>query len=156
MEPMVFARLLQHANVSENDAVLDVGCLTGYSSAVLSGMANVVMCLESDAEMAEKATQLLLDQGADNAIVTNGALATGCPDQAPFDVIIIEGAVAEVPEALIDQLAPGGRLLTIEVVDGVGVASLYTITDGTLGVRRLFNANTPVLPGFERVPEFEF
>ena len=156
MEPMVFARLVQNANIQPDDAVLDVGCLTGSSSAVLARLSNVVMALESDEEMAAKATDLLVEKGADNAVVMTGDLAAGCPEQAPFDVIIIEGGVEEVPEALLDQLTPDGRLLAVELVDGVGVATLYTCNEGVKGVRKLFDANIPALPGFERAVAFEF
>ena len=156
MEPMVFARLLQHAHIQPDDAVLDVGCLTGYSSAVLAQLSNVVMALEVDEDMAAHATDVLVEMGADNAVVVTGALDVGYPEQAPFDVIVIEGAVEEVPEALLNQLTPDGRLLAVELVDGVGVASLYTCKDGVKGVRRLFDANIPALPGFERDVAFEF
>jgi protein-L-isoaspartate(D-aspartate) O-methyltransferase len=156
MEPMVFARMIQEANIGPDDAVLDIGCLLGYSSAVLASMCNVVMCLEEDEAMAEEATQLLVDCSADNAVVVTGSLREGYAAQGPYDVIVIEGCVEEVPNFIKDQLGEGGRLVCVEMVDGVGVASLYTSWHGDVGVRRLFNANTPVLPGFEKEAAFQF
>ncbi|TDI61444.1 MAG: protein-L-isoaspartate O-methyltransferase [Alphaproteobacteria bacterium] len=156
MEPMVFARMVQEAKIQPEDAVLDIGCLTGYSSAVLSRMANVVMCLEEDEAMAERANKILVEKSADNAVVVTGSLAEGYAAQGPYDVIIIEGCVGAVPQFIIDQLAEGGRLLTVELVDGVGVASMYTCYHGDIGVQRLFDASSPLLPGFEPVTEFQF
>ena len=156
MEPMVFARLIQEAQIGSDDAVLDIGCLTGYSSAVLSRLANVVICLEQNAEFVATANDLLVEQTADNAVVIEGNLQEGYAAQGPYDVIVLEGCVASVPQFIKDQLAEGGRLLVVELVNGVGVASLYTNFHGDIGVRRLFDANIPVLPGFEPVPEFEF
>jgi len=156
MEPMVFARMVQEAQIGPEDAVLDIGCLSGYSSTILSRLANVVMCLEQDIEFIEKANQVLVEQRADNAVVVTGALTQGYAAQGPYDVIVIEGCVSTVPQFLKDQLAEGGRLVGVEMVDGVGVASLYTCHHGDIGVRRLFDAHIPILPGFEPVIEFEF
>jgi len=156
MEPMVFARMVQEAQIKPEDAVLDIGCLTGYSSAVLSRMANVVMCLEQDEAFANRANEILVELSVDNAVVVTGKLTEGYPAQGPYDVIVIEGGVSAVPQFILDQLAEGGRLVAIELVEGVGVASLYTCYHGDIGVRRLFDAQTPMLPGFEPVAEFQF
>jgi protein-L-isoaspartate(D-aspartate) O-methyltransferase len=156
MEPMIFARMVQEAQIKPDDAVLDVGCLTGYSGAVLSRMANVVMCLEENEDFAERANEILVEKSADNAVVVKGKLVEGYAAQGPYDVIFIEGCVGAVPPFILDQLAEGGRLLTVELVDGVGVASIYTCYHGDIGVRRLFDAQAPILPGFEPVTEFQF
>ena len=162
MEPVVFARLVEAARVGAGDTVLDVGCATGYSTAVLGRLAASVIGLESDPELLAAATRLLAELEVDNAVVVEGALAEGCPDQAPYDVILIGGAVADLPEAILAQLAEGGRLVTVipdrHVSDAchVGKAVRVSRRGGTASRRPLFDAAVPLLPGFEPEPGFVF
>ncbi len=156
MEPMVFARLLQEAEVRKTDAVLDVGCATGYSAAVLARMASVVVAVEENPELVQQATANLAQAGADNAAVVAGPLTQGYPAQAPYDVIVLEGAVEEVPASLLDQLAEGGRLVAVIAGRGIGKATLYSRTGGIIGHRQLFDAGVPLLPGFVREAGFVF
>ncbi len=156
MEPMLLARLLQAAEVGPDDTVLDVGCGTGYSTAVIGRCAGAVVALEGDAELAARATELTAELQVDNAAVVEGPLRAGLPDQGPYDVIFINGAVPEVPAALIDQIAEGGRLVAVIRADGVGRAHLITRNDGLLSRRPLFDAATPALPGFEVEAGFVF
>ncbi len=157
MEPLTFARLLQEAQISAADTVLDIGCATGYSSAVLGRLAGSVIGLEEDKELAEKATANLARIGCDNVAIVEGRLEAGLPRQAPFDVILLEGEVEEVPRALLDQLADGGRLLAvIEQAGKLGEAVLYLNTAGVISHRALFEAAIQPLPGFRRKREFLF
>lgn len=156
MEPSPFAKLLQLADVRQGDVVLDVGCGTGYSSAVLSLVAGSVIALESDSELAERAGSLLGTLGYDNVAVVQGALREGYSDEAPYDVIVIEGAVGEIPATLFEQLKAGGRLVAVEGVGNAGVAKLYVRDGGVVTGRRGFNAAVKPLPGFEKAPAFEF
>ena len=157
MEPMVFARVLQELAIGSGDIVLDVGCASGYSSAILSRLAATVVALECDHGLAERANSLLTELAADNAIVVEGPLTDGYAEQGPYDVIWIGGAVAEVPRALIDQLAEGGRLATvIDRGTGQGEAILMLKRNGIVSPRSLFDANVPRLPGFERKAGFVF
>jgi protein-L-isoaspartate(D-aspartate) O-methyltransferase len=156
MEPMVFARLLQEARVRRTDAVLDVGCATGYSAAVLARLAGVVVALEEDATLAARATETLAQVGADNAAVVVGPLREGYPAQAPYDVIVLEGAAEQIPAALLDQLGEGGRLVAVLDEGGAGKAVLYSRIGGVLGRREVFDAGCPLLPGFGREPGFVF
>ena len=157
MEPMVFGRMLQELAVGPDDIVLDVGCATGYSSAVLSRLAATVVALESDHELAARANSLLTELSADNAIVVEGPLGEGYATQGPYDVIWIGGAVAEVPAALTDQLAEGGRLAAvIDRGTGAGEAVLMLKRNGIVSQRALFDANVPQLPGFEPEAGFVF
>ncbi|MEO3433174.1 protein-L-isoaspartate O-methyltransferase [Inquilinus sp. CAU 1745] len=157
LEPMVFARLVQEARVGKEDVVLDIGCGTGYSTAVLARLANTVVALESDADFADRAGDLLSDLHVDNAVIVQGGLPAGHAAQGPYPVILINGAVAEVPQALFDQLADGGRLVTVLAGKGrVGRAVLYRRIGEIVSRRELFDASTPILPGFEPVPAFEF
>ncbi|WP_184042729.1 protein-L-isoaspartate O-methyltransferase family protein [Roseospira visakhapatnamensis] len=157
MEPMVLARMIQAAAVRETDVVLDVGCATGYSSAVLAGMASTVVGLEQDEDLATRATRTLTDLGIDNAVVVTGPLPDGYARQAPYDVILIGGAVPAVPDHLRRQLADGGRLVAV-VGDG-GWDSKVTVVErhgDAYGQRVLYDAATPVLPGFEKDEVFVF
>ena len=157
MEPMVLARLLQEARPGPADVVLDVGCGTGYATAILAKLAATVVALESDHDLAVKATKVLGDLGIDNAIVVEGPLPAGWPAQAPYSVILLNGAVAEVPEAIRRQLADGGRLVTVQMPDaGPGRGVLMRRSGDTAAGRAVFDATTPILPGFAPAPGFVF
>ncbi|RMF11844.1 MAG: protein-L-isoaspartate O-methyltransferase [Alphaproteobacteria bacterium] len=156
MEPMVFARLLQETRIKDSDLVLDIGCATGYSSAVLSELAAALVAVEEVPELVERAKSLLAERECGNVAVVEGPLNRGAPDHEPFDVIFINGAVEQIPDALFDQLAEGGRLACVHVVNGVGKASLFIKDGGVIGRRPLFDAAVPVLPGFERPRGFVF
>ncbi len=158
MEPMVLARLLQAATVTEQDVALDVGCGTGYSSAVLGRLAGTVIGLEPDAALAEQASQTLSAVGADNVIIVSGSVAEGYSRQGPYDVIMLNGGVPFVPPPLIDQLAEGGRMVAVVRGAGevVGRATLWIKLRGEISHRVLFDAAIPPLPGIETKSAFEF
>jgi protein-L-isoaspartate(D-aspartate) O-methyltransferase len=156
MEPSPLARLLQLAEVDEDDSVLDVGCGTGYAAAILSRLARSVVALESDAALVERATSALAEAGRDNVIVAAGSLRDGYAANAPYNVIFVGGSVEEVPETLFKQLAEGGRLVAVEGQGNAGVARVFLKTSGIVTGRRAFNAAIKPLPGFERIRVFEF
>ena len=157
VEPMVFARLVQCAEPGPEDYVLDVGVGLGYSSAVLGRLAGAVVALESDGECAERAHKALAAAGSDNVLVVQGPLEEGCPEEAPFSIVVIQGAVASVPPALLDQLAEGGRLLAVlRPGNGLGQAKLFTKRGGVVSSRTVFDAGTPYLAGLEPRQEFVF
>jgi protein-L-isoaspartate(D-aspartate) O-methyltransferase len=156
MEASPFAKLVQLAAIRPGDKVLDVGTGTGYSAAVLSRLAASVVALESDAGLAEKARSALAEIGVANVTVVVGPLAAGHPGAAPYGVIVVEGAVEILPEALTSQLREGGRLVVVEGHGNAGVARLYLKSGATVTGRRAFNAAVKPLPGFERTPAFEF
>ncbi len=156
MEPAVLARLVQVAEIVSGDIVLEIGCATGYSTAVLAEIADTVVALEEDVELAARATQTLAELEVANAAVVTGELKAGYPDEGPYDVILIGGAVAAVPEGIKDQLAEGGRLVTVVTIEGVGKATLFTRNGGIVGARELFDASIPPLPGFAEGAGFTF
>ena len=156
MEPSPFAKLVQLAEVKPSDFVLDVGCGTGYCSAVLSRLASSVIALESDAGLAEFATDALAELGYDNVVVVQWPLREGYASEAPYDVIFVGGSVEEVPQAFFDQLKEGGRLVVVVGQGNAGVARVYLKTAGEVSGRSAFNAAIKPLPGFERVRTFEF
>ena len=157
MEPMVLARMVQEAGIAADDMVLDVGCGTGYATAVMSRLAGTVIALDVDGSLAAEAERTLNAVGADNAIVVTGPLAEGYARQAPYDVILLAGAVDHLPQALADQLAEGGRIVgVLRQAGGVGQATLWARHRGALSSRSLFEASLPPLPGIARPVQFEF
>ena len=156
MEPMVLTRLLQAAAIEPGDMVLDIGCLTGYAAAVMAALANTVVAVDQDPDYVTQATETLAALDIANVAVVEAPLAEGLPDQGPYDVVLVEGAVSEVPQALLDQVAEGGRLLTVLRSDSMGVAHVFARNAGSIGKRSLFDAATPLLPGFERKQGFVF
>jgi protein-L-isoaspartate(D-aspartate) O-methyltransferase len=156
MQPSPFAKLAQLANIQPGDVVLDVGCATGYSSAVLSRIAGSVIAVECDADLAAQATSILSSLGFDNVVVVTGPLENGFSSEAPFDVIVIEGSVDHVPGTLFAQLKDGGRLVVVEGAGNSGKSMIYVKNEGIVSGRRAFNSAVKPLPGFEKVAEFEF
>lgn len=156
MRPGDLGKLLQALEPEKSDIALDIACGRGYSSAVLAPLVETVVGLEDDAALVDKASRLLSEIGADNAVVIEGDLKAGAPDQGPFDIILVNGAVVAPPAPWFDQLADGGRLGVFEVVDGAGKAVLYRRDGGAVGRRELFDALAPLLPGFAPEPVFRF
>lgn len=163
LPPMVAARLYQAAAVTENDLVLVVGAGIGYGAAVLGELASAVVALEEDESLLAAAHSVLeggreelaeLGTG-DNIILVEGPLADGWAKQAPYDVIAIEGAVEEVPQALLDQLGPNGRLVCVLREPGhPGRATIIRRSGSGFAETSLFDAMLPILPGFTRAREF--
>jgi protein-L-isoaspartate(D-aspartate) O-methyltransferase len=157
MEPMVVARLLQAGDVASGDNVLVIGAGTGYEAALLSVLARSVVALEEDPGLARRAHAALVDHAIANVNVVEGPLPLGYRERAPYEAVLFAGAIAEVPSDIAAQLAEGGRLLAV-VKRGaeVGRATVMTRSGGTMAERILFDANTPLLPGFRSAPAFVF
>lgn len=158
LEPMVLARLLQAAAPQPSDVALDVACGTGYATALLSRMVSTVVGVDEAAELVERGNGILSSLEIDNAALVAGPLTAGYRKQAPYNVILVDGSVDFVPDGLFEQLADGGRLVTVEggTAVGPGLAVLYEKRAGRIGRRILFDAGTPILPGFRRAPGFVF
>lgn len=158
MEPMILARLLQALQIGADDVVLDVGCGAGYSSAVIARLAATVVGLECEPTLVARANGLMTDLAIDNAVIAEGPLAEGHPAQAPYDAILVNGAAEELPSALTDQLAEGGRLGVVRVEGGcrTGSATMFVRSGNIVSGRKLFDAAVPMLPGFESRKGFVF
>jgi protein-L-isoaspartate(D-aspartate) O-methyltransferase len=161
LPPLVLARLLQGAGVGSTGTVLDVGAATGYSSALLAGLAGRVVALESERSLYSALRSNLDAFGLARVQTLQAPLAEGAPEEAPFDLIFINGAVEANLEALFAQLKDGGRLVAIKSLPGdpsgrAGKAVRYEKIDGGKGFRVLFDASAPVLDAFRQDPQFKF
>jgi len=156
LKPMVFAKLLQAAAIGESDHVLDVGCASGYSAAVLARLSGSVIALEEDIALARAAGETLAQTGARNLSVVSGPLTAGWPKGAPYDVIVLEGATETAPAALLSQLKEGGRLVAVVGSGPLGKATVFSMTGGHATAQTLFDAAAPLLPGFAKTPAFVF
>lgn len=150
------ATLVQGAEIKPDDFVLDIGCLTGYSSAVLAHLADSVVAVEAIPDMAPRATDILNDLQIVNVAVVEGALAEGQANQGPYDVILINGAVETVPQALLDQLKDGGRLVTVMQENGYGRAMRFIRSGGVVGSTSLADLSAPLLGEFLKPEAFVF
>jgi protein-L-isoaspartate(D-aspartate) O-methyltransferase len=153
---MVLAKLIQTAAIAGSDRVLDVGCGTGYSTAVLAHLAGAVVGLEEDASLARQATDALTAAGLASSKIVTGALANGCAGEGPYDVIVLEGSAEVVPAALFAQLRNGGRLVGVLGRSPASKAMIYRRIDGELSGRPVFDAAAAPLPGFAKPAEFVF
>ena len=154
LSPRIFAKMVQQLALEADATVLDVAAATGYSTAVLAMIAKRVVAIEGDARLAEEAKSNLSRRGAANCDVVVGELRDGSPEHGPFDGILINGKLNDVPPSLLNQLKDGGRLVAILDVAGVGKAFEWRRFAMSFDRRALFDAEAPVLPGFERHVEF--
>lgn len=153
-DPRVLAKMLEAADIQPDDLVLDVGAGLGYSSALAARMAEAVIALEEDETLASEAEATLSEEGIDNVAVVTGPLTAGAAKHGPYDVILLEGAVAEVPEAITGQLKDGGRIVAIFAEGTLGVVRIGYRIDDAISWRFSFNATAPLLPGFEATRAF--
>ncbi len=157
ISPMVYGKLLQSLNTHPDEVALDVGCATGYSSAVLAHLVMTVVALEPEKELGIKANDNFRSLAIDNAVLVEGALDAGYSTQGPYDIITVAAGLPFIPKPLIDQLAEGGRLCTVIISDkGLGNAVLLTKSNGIISERILFDAIISSMPGFEFEQGFVF
>jgi protein-L-isoaspartate(D-aspartate) O-methyltransferase len=154
MPPRALAKLLQLADVAEKDRVLNVGAGSGYSAAVLAGMARSVVALECDSTLADEMRKTLGSLTIGNVSVVLGELADGWPADGPYDVVLLDGSIAERPQALLEQLKDGGRLVGIVKSGGMGKATIWRRLGRSFDSWTAFDAAAPTLPGFEPVAIF--
>ncbi len=159
LEPMVHAKMLQAVLPNDSDVVLDIGSASGYSSAILAPMVATVIALENNKRQRDKAAKLWQKLDICNIALVDGKLEDGVADQAPYSLIIINGAVSEVPKNILNQLDKGARLITIvkETGQSMGMVTIFLKDDtGNISSRELFSASSPFLKGFEEKTKFNF
>ena len=149
LDPRTLAKLLDALDIQPTDAVMDLGCGLGYSTAVLARLAKTVTGIESDAGRAAQAQNNLAEAAVTNATVIAGPLTAGAQNSGPFDVIILQGAAVQVPAQILAQLKDGGRIGAIFAEGALGVVRIGHKSGGHVDWRFGFNAGAPVLAGFE-------
>lgn len=156
IKPQVLAKMLQAAEIKETDKVLVAGSVPGYAAAVVARLAGQVVATESDPAQVAKANGVLAQLGLANVTFKAAAAADGDPANAPYDVIVLDGATEIAPERLYGQLRNNGRLVGVFATTKPPRATIVTHSHGDFGNRALFDASVPVLPGLERLPAFVF
>ena len=156
LEPRTLAKMLDVLAISSDELVLDVGCAMGYSAAVIAHMAEAVVALEEDEAMAAEAQEALVQAGADNVVIHTGPLTEGAAAHGPYDVIVIQGGVVTVPDAILDQLKDGGRIAALFIEAALGEVRVGYKQAGQVSWRIAFNAAAPVLRGFQPEAAFQF
>ncbi|MDA9671965.1 protein-L-isoaspartate O-methyltransferase [Paracoccaceae bacterium] len=154
LEPRTLAKLLDALDINNKELVLDIGSGLGYSSAVISQIAEVVIAVEDDSGLARDAEEILSEVGADNVVVQVGKLEDGAPEHGPYDVIILQGGVEEIPASILKQLKNGGRVGAIFIEEGLGTAKIGFRLNDKVSWRYCFNAAAPVLSGFFKQKDF--
>lgn len=155
LEPRTLAKMLDVLDIGRSELVLDVGSALGYSSAVISHMAEAVVALEEDDSMAKEAQEALMNADLHNVIAQVGPLCEGAKQLGPYDVILLQGGVEQLPDALIGQLKDGGRIACLFMRGALGEVRIGHKQDGRVSWRSAFNASAPVLPGFEKATAFQ-
>lgn len=155
LEPRTLAKMLDALAITNNELVLDIGTGFGYSSAVIAHMAEAVVAVEEDEAMAAEAQDGLVDAGADNVVMHKGILAQGAAQHGPYDVIVVQGGVTDVPQDVTDQLKEGGRIACLFMDGALGEVRIGHKRNGDISWRMAFNASAPVLEGFSREAAFQ-
>ena len=156
LAPRILAKMLEELNIQPNELVLDIGAGLGYSSAVIARLAEAVIAVEENAELAGLAETTLNEQSADNAVVHNGPLVSGAAEHGPYDVIVVEGGVQVLPDSLLSQLKTGGRIGAIFIDGPNGQFRIGIRTDSGISWDAVFDATAPLLSGFAAAKEFSF
>jgi protein-L-isoaspartate(D-aspartate) O-methyltransferase len=156
IKPLVTAKMLQAAEIKYTDKVLVAGGATGYTAAVVARLARQVVATETDLAQVAKAREVLAQLGLHNVMFSAAAPADGDPANAPYDVIVLDGATEVTPDRLFGQLKDGGRLVGVFAMTRPPRTMIVVRSHGDFGYRALFDASVPVLPGLERLPAFVF
>lgn len=152
--PLTTGRLVNVAHVTKEDNVLLIGAATGYTAAVLAQLADSVTALEQNSKLAAIAKKNLVSTAGVN--VETGDHAGGWVQSGPYSVIVIDGLVEQVPQSVIDQLAPDGRIVVAVLNDGVSRLALGRTAGDHVGYQYFADCGACALPGFEQAKSFDF
>jgi protein-L-isoaspartate(D-aspartate) O-methyltransferase len=156
MRPRDLAKLIQNLAPQPNERALEIAGATGYGAAVLAACCTEAITLDPDPDLSFAARAALESSGVANVKTVSTAVADGWKDEAPYDVILLNGSAEIVPEAWLAQLAPGGRLGVIVRQGAAGSARIYTRADNSSSYRAVFDAAPPIVPGLTKPPGFAF
>ena len=154
LDPRTLGKMLDYLNIQNDELVLDIGVGLGYSSALISRLSEAVVALEDEPGRMAEAEETLARVGADNVVLHCGALAEGAAQHGPYDVIMLQGAVENMPDNILEQLKDGGRIACIFNEEALGIVKIGHKLSGKVTWRFAFNAAAPVLTGFERHKAF--
>ena len=155
LEPRTLAKMLDALDISGDELVLDIGSAMGYSAAVIARMAEAVVAVEVDEGFANEAQEAFAAEGIDNVVMHVGELADGAPQHGPYDVVVVQGGITNVPDSLQAQLKDSGRIACLFMEGALGEVRIGRKQNGKISWRRAFNAGAPVLPGFQRETAFQ-
>ena len=154
LEPRTLAKMLDALDVRKDELVLDIAPGLGYSSAVVARMAEAVIAVEDSEDRANEAQGILAEHNVDNVVLHTGPLEAGAAEHGPYDVIIVQGGVENLPDSLLEQLKDGGRIACVMMTGALGDVQIGHKVNGMISWRSVFNAGAPVLDAFARVREF--
>ena len=155
LEPRIFAKMLELLRVTSNDLVLDIGCGLGYSSAILSQIAEVVIALEEEFFF-KSAQKLLLETSIENTVIYEGSLSDGINYEEKVDALIIQGGVETIPLNIQEQVKKGGRIVAIFLEGGKGECRLGIKKTNSIDWNYGFDAYAPLLGDFSIEKRFIF
>ncbi len=154
LEARTLAKMLDALDIQPGEVILDLGCGLGYSSAVIARIAEAVVAVEEDESLAADAQRILASEGVDNVAVIAGPVAAGSAKHGPYDAVILQGGVEEVPAAIVAQLKDGGRIAALFMTGPLGAVKIGHKTGDKMVWRFAFNAAAPVMAGFSTRHEF--
>ena len=156
LKPAITAKLLSALEVEGTETILIISSTTGYSAALASKIAETVICIEEDGDLLDFSEKIAIANSMNNIVFIKNELNKGYPDQGPYTCILIEGAIEEEPKLIIDQLADGGRLVTILNDNENGSAIKYSKINGQITSQFLFSMDAPILESFKKSKKFNF
>ncbi len=148
LDARTLAKMLDALDIQPDELVLDLGCGLGYAAAVMARLAETVVAVEEDEALAAEAQRVLSEEGVDTAVVVTAPLTGGAAKHGPYDVVLVEGGVETLPDAIAAQLKEGGRIAAVFLDGALGTVRIGHKIDGRISWRFAFNASAPVLPGF--------
>ena len=156
LKPSLIAKIISLAGFNSSDTVLIIGSSTGYSSAILSNIAETVISIEEDDQLVNFSETILLEKKIDNVVFLKKELNEGCPEHGPFNKILIEGAVEEIPNYLFEQLDESGKMIAIIINGDLSEVREYNKVGENIGSKFLFNCEAPKLKAFNKTDSFNF
>ena len=156
LKPSLIAKIISLADFNSSDTVLIIGSSTGYSSAILSNIAETVISIEEDDQLVNFSETIVLDKKIDNVVFLRKDLNEGCPEHGPFNKILIEGAVEDIPSYLFDQLDENGKMIAIIANGDLSEVREYNKVEENIGSKFLFNCEAPKLKAFNKTDSFNF
>ena len=156
LKPAITAKLLSALEVETLETVLIIGSATGYSAAIISKIAETVICIEEDQDLITFSESIASSSSMNNIVFINNKLSKGYIDQGPYSCILIEGGIEEVPNIILDQIAEGGKLVTVIMQNDTGSAVKYIRKNNQIFSQFLFSIEAPSLKSFEKAKKFKF